>query len=427
MNQRRFTYLSTVVITAFLAPMATVCSKSLPALAAGSIGNYRQESPRSLPIITPLTVTELETDEAIPSASNITPQPDPTAIASNWHDDRAVTTVKSPNLAQSVSTAPAFDPNFQNTAPVVAGSNHNDSFNAEAQRVSTLPQRNPGSDANFQNTAPVVAGSNHNDSFNAEAQRVSTLPQRNPAIVTPVVNSGSIGTLPSEIPPVVVKIRAVSPSVLVMRSDGVDLRAIINSSTIEAEIVTQPEVAPAMSSQENNEADLPSFTASVPTYTFDSDRPQQVLGKSSAQTDDGAEFSQASITIPVERVDRSVKPERLITYRSNDSRTQSAFDRIVATQTGKASWYGAESGPKTANGERFNPNGLTAAHRTLPFGTKVRVTSIRTGKAVTIRINDRGPFHSSRILDLSAGAAEAIGIKQDGVATIRMEVLGNSK
>lgn len=370
--------------------MATVCSKSLPALAAGSIGNYRQESPRSLPIITPLTVTELETDEAIPSASNITPQPDPTAIASNWHDDRAVTTVKSPNLAQSVSTAPAFDPNFQNTAPVVAGSNHNDSFNAEAQRVSTLPQRNP-------------------------------------AIVTPVVNSGSIGTLPSEIPPVVVKIRAVSPSVLVMRSDGVDLRAIINSSTIEAEIVTQPEVAPAMSSQENNEADLPSFTASVPTYTFDSDRPQQVLGKSSAQTDDGAEFSQASITIPVERVDRSVKPERLITYRSNDSRTQSAFDRIVATQTGKASWYGAESGPKTANGERFNPNGLTAAHRTLPFGTKVRVTSIRTGKAVTIRINDRGPFHSSRILDLSAGAAEAIGIKQDGVATIRMEVLGNSK
>ena len=66
---------------------------------------------------------------------------------------------------------------------------------------------------------------------------------------------------------------------------------------------------------------------------------------------------------------------------------------------------------------------MTAAHRTLPFGTKVRVTSIRTGKAVVVRINDRGPFHGRRMIDVSAGAAQAIGLKRDGVGAVRMEVL----
>ena len=99
------------------------------------------------------------------------------------------------------------------------------------------------------------------------------------------------------------------------------------------------------------------------------------------------------------------------------------LDKIVSTQTGQASWYGAESGNRTASGERFNPAAMTAAHRTLPFGTMVKVTNLKTGKAVVVRINDRGPFRSRRIVDLSAGAAEIIGLKSHGVGNVRMDIL----
>ena len=75
---------------------------------------------------------------------------------------------------------------------------------------------------------------------------------------------------------------------------------------------------------------------------------------------------------------------------------------------GVASWYG--SGRRTANGEPFNPNGLTAAHRTLPFGTHVRVTNHKNGRSVIVRINDRGPFVRGRSIDLAKGAARAIGM-----------------
>lgn len=75
-----------------------------------------------------------------------------------------------------------------------------------------------------------------------------------------------------------------------------------------------------------------------------------------------------------------------------------------------ATYYGRESGPRTANGERFNPGGMTAAHRTLPFGTMVSVTNPHTGRSVTVRINDRGPATRAEI-DLSSGAAAAIGMR----------------
>ncbi len=81
-----------------------------------------------------------------------------------------------------------------------------------------------------------------------------------------------------------------------------------------------------------------------------------------------------------------------------------------------ASWYG--SGHRTANGERFNPNGLTAAHRSLPFGTRVRVTNPANGRSVVVRINDRGPFIRGRQIDLSRGSARAIGM--GGVARVLM-------
>lgn len=90
-----------------------------------------------------------------------------------------------------------------------------------------------------------------------------------------------------------------------------------------------------------------------------------------------------------------------------------------APSSGIASYYG--SGSHTANGERFNPAGMTAAHRTLPFGTMVRVTDAN-GNAVVVRINDRGPFIKGRIIDLSTGAARAIGLTGRGVAPVTLEV-----
>ncbi len=101
--------------------------------------------------------------------------------------------------------------------------------------------------------------------------------------------------------------------------------------------------------------------------------------------------------------------------------------KVAQILTGPASWYGPKfHGRLTANGERFNMDDLTAAHRTLPFGTRVRVTNEATGKAVTVRINDRGPFHGNRVIDLSREAAKAIGLMSRGVANVKIEVLENA-
>jgi rare lipoprotein A len=94
---------------------------------------------------------------------------------------------------------------------------------------------------------------------------------------------------------------------------------------------------------------------------------------------------------------------------------------VEAGQVGVASYY--KSGRVTANGERFKPGGLTAAHRTLKFGTKVRVTNLRNGRSVVVRINDRGPFIRGRIIDLAYGAATAVGLHKSGVAKVSVVVL----
>src|SRR3981081_1697515 len=89
--------------------------------------------------------------------------------------------------------------------------------------------------------------------------------------------------------------------------------------------------------------------------------------------------------------------------------------------SGMASYYGNESGSKTASGQRFNQNAMTAAHRTLPFGTKLRVT--HGGRSVVVTINDRGPFVRGRGLDLSTGAARAVGLTGAGVGRVTAEVV----
>jgi len=91
------------------------------------------------------------------------------------------------------------------------------------------------------------------------------------------------------------------------------------------------------------------------------------------------------------------------------------------TFSGIASFYGNESGSKTASGQRFNENAMTAAHRSLPFGTKLRVT--RGDRSVIVTINDRGPFVRGRVLDLSTGAARAIGLTGAGVGHVVAEVI----
>jgi len=89
--------------------------------------------------------------------------------------------------------------------------------------------------------------------------------------------------------------------------------------------------------------------------------------------------------------------------------------------SGMASFYGNESGSKTASGQRFNQNAMTAAHRSLPFGTKLRVT--HGGRSVVVTINDRGPFVRGRVLDLSTGAARAVGLTGAGVGRVTAEVV----
>ncbi len=99
-------------------------------------------------------------------------------------------------------------------------------------------------------------------------------------------------------------------------------------------------------------------------------------------------------------------------------------------EEGLASWYGYESGRMTANGEAFNPNGLTAAHKYLPIPTFVRVTNLENGRSIIVRVNDRGPFpngqnppSAERIIDLSMGAAKRLGFYAKGLARVRVEAI----
>ena len=100
-----------------------------------------------------------------------------------------------------------------------------------------------------------------------------------------------------------------------------------------------------------------------------------------------------------------------------------AAEASTFKQCGKASWY--KLGGKTASGERANPNGLTAAHRTLPFGTIVEVTNLANGKTVKVRINDRGPFAKGRVIDVTLAAAKELGFVNKGVT--RVEVAGEGQ
>jgi rare lipoprotein A len=108
--------------------------------------------------------------------------------------------------------------------------------------------------------------------------------------------------------------------------------------------------------------------------------------------------------------------------------TQTSAPQPTYTETGGASWYGAEhAGGKTASGVLFDPAKATAAHRSLPFRTVARVTNTENGRSMKVLINDRGPFIKGRIIDVSAKAAQVLGIKKDGIALVRVEVIAEDQ
>lgn len=118
-------------------------------------------------------------------------------------------------------------------------------------------------------------------------------------------------------------------------------------------------------------------------------------------------------------------------HASSNPQTQ---DRDTASvvrpvQQGKASWYSVhcKGGSRTASGQRMTNESATAAHKTLPMGTRVRVTNLSNGKSEVVTINDRGPFVKGRIIDVSKGSAERLGFLKHGIAVVRIEVLGRIK
>ena len=99
--------------------------------------------------------------------------------------------------------------------------------------------------------------------------------------------------------------------------------------------------------------------------------------------------------------------------------------KVSAVQHGKASWYGVRcnGGTRTASGERLSNGAATAAHKTLPMGTKVRVTNLANGKTEVVRINDRGPFTKGRVIDVTEGVAQRLGFYSNGIVSVKVEVL----
>jgi rare lipoprotein A len=378
MNQHRWTCLVTVVLTTIIGPIANV-QASTRSFSSANGATYIPVSPQSLPTITPLVVTELETDAVIPA--QFTPVP----LVSKLPTIKVIT----------------------NKSKFLARSKKNPTARFKPQRaVAKLSSVNPIFSTTVRVTDPTFSTANPASSVVAIVSPVFPLPL--PSIVPVLKTSGSTDPMPT--------VAAASTKV-----DKISVSSIPQSAPIIRDIKDALGQTPLQG------PDLPMFEAGAPIFGINKGKTSQVVVTAIAQVGDTIVAPEPSIAIPIQqpaspsKLPASVTPTVKIDQPATTVKPD--IEKIVATHSGQASWYGSEAGSKTASGERYNPNGLTAAHRTLPFGTKVRVTSLKTGKAVTVRINDRGPFIRRRIIDVSAGAAEAIGIKSDGVGQVRMDVL----
>jgi rare lipoprotein A len=377
MNQNRWTRLATVILTTVIGPIANVRANTLPSSTVESGDSYILGSPQSLPTITPLVVTELETDVVMP-----------------------VKTISVP----VVSKLPIVRPYRQTTSSA-----------RSKQHIAKNIRRKPHNLAKIPVVTPVFSNN------------------------TRVTQTFPIATIVSPVLPLPLPMVAPAPQTPVFTSP-INTAAKIGTKVDSLQAESSPQVA-VIASSPKDRFDVPVFASGVPVFGIPNEQSTQIVNTVIAQVGSTIVAPEPSIAIPVETPKPSTAPAKLpvsttptsskptatapiVKIEQPAATTKPALDKIVATQSGQASWYGIEGGPETASGEKYNPSGLTAAHRTLPFGTKVRVTSIKTGKAVTVRINDRGPFHSRRIIDVSAGAAEVIGIKDDGIGDVRLEVLG---
>jgi rare lipoprotein A len=497
MNQHRWTCLTTLVLTTVIAPITSVNSKTLPSPVVKSVDNYSPLSPRSLPTITPLVVTELETDAVIPAVIHAVPQvsklPIVTKIAvktktqavAKQHHSK-IGSLPPKNIRSQIPVVEAqlipalFNPQSQVTKAILSVPNPIDPSPAIVNSVLPLPSPIATQVIKPQPTAfipfvtktasapiPVVRNAEvaapvENRSQSSSVETISpTVINNSTTVQAEIANVPSATNPPGQIIP------SGDPSTVI--STAID-RTEPNAASQAAPIVGNPNNVRAEGLRQRS--DLPSFEAGLPVFVFDNERPQQIVATAIAQVGDTIVAPEPSIAIPVERPKQLTIPSQLpvttapenpavrsiptgtaapgvrsiptvtavpavpplkpngtgiVKIEQPSETVRPALDKIVATQTGQASWYGSEGGSRTANGERYYPEGLTAAHRTLPFGTKVRVTSLKTGKTVTVRINDRGPFHGRRIIDVSAGAARVIGLKSDGVGAVRMDILANQK
>ena len=151
------------------------------------------------------------------------------------------------------------------------------------------------------------------------------------------------------------------------------------------------------------------------------------IGNASAQTLKGALMANKASQITVTQQDTIVRAENLHpsanrSYKVAGKRYQPLTKVSSFSQSGNASWYGGKfHGRKTASGERYNMHAMTAAHRTLPIPSYAKVTNTRNGKSVIVRVNDRGPFHGNRVMDLSKAAAQKLGFINQGTAHVKIE------
>lgn len=147
------------------------------------------------------------------------------------------------------------------------------------------------------------------------------------------------------------------------------------------------------------------------------------LGTGVAGIDDDALVAEAEIDLPEPQAE---EPVIEMIDEAGEEIEDVVEDVAESLGIGEASYYGNElAGNRTASGEVFDPAKMTAAHRTLPLGSRVRVTHQRNGRSVVVRINDRGPFHGNRVIDLSEGAARRIGMVGAGRAQVGLELLAD--
>jgi rare lipoprotein A len=453
MNKHRWTCLTTLVLTTVVAPITNVHAKNLSSPVVLSGRDYSSLSPQSLPTITPLVVTELETEAAIPAVIKPVPQVSKLPIvvplfgqsktlAKQFKNPKISSLPKGNRHTQSSvvklpSTTPIFNPKSQATDPILAISHPIDSSVAPVNSVVELQTR-------------ITTQTPRTPAFRSFASTTASAP------ILVVRSDKTRSSQRETVPAKVITNFTTAQAEIETLSENTDARfGKVASTPTVPEIVPVPQVAPMVAPTSGGvidrdekslrqQTDLPSFEAGLPVFIFDNEQPPQIVATAIAQVGESIVAPEPSIAIPVDRPKQSTIPTQLpvrvvptvpalqqplttelVKIEQPSTTVQPVLDKIVATQTGKASWYGSEAGSRTANGERYNPNGLTAAHRTLAFGTKVRITSLKTGKSTIVRINDRGPFHRRRMIDVSAGAAKVIGIKNDGIGDVRMEVLGS--